>query len=551
VLGAALFILYMTFVPTLPTVPGFTLRHWAELARPFVLTTVIPNTLVVALGTVIVSTCFAVPLAWLLNATSLPGRRVFALLLSAQIAIPGFVTAMGWTLVVNPRNGWLNQALGRLFGGPNVPIDLQNPLGMAWIMGVVLTPPLFLLLSGPVRSLGAGFLEAGAVAGASWPQKMRHIILPLLWPAILGGMIYTGMTALSLFEIPALLGGASGQNAVLATELFYAANPSGTLTITPSYGAAGVYGVIISAAGLVGLFFYYRVLGRASQYATISAANRPGQILPLARRGTALGLAFVGFYLLLGVVMPLFMLVWSSLLPFYQTPSLAALGSLTFRNYNGLWSAIGGLAPLTNTLILLLSVPLLVVCFSLAISYVVVRSPLRIRKPMDFLAMLPHAIPHVAIAFAVLMFGFVVSGSLPLVGSIVIIIVTHTISFLAGGTRIMNAALLQVGPELEEAGRVAGAPNLTLLRWITVPLVRDSIVFGLLWTALLSAREVSMALFLAGPGNRVFAVAVWTLWQGGLLAYAAAAAVVLVVAMSLVAVLALFAGGRAMYRQTT
>jgi iron(III) transport system permease protein len=546
VVGVAVFMLYMTFVATLPTSPEYTLRHWAAFFRPYVLTTVVPNTIVVAVTTVVVAAGFAVPLAWLLNATSLPLARFYSMLIAAKIAIPGFITAMGWTLIINPRSGLLNQWLGGLVGQPSVPFDVQNPVGMGWVMGLVLTSPLFLLLSGPVRSLGSGFLEASAVAGASGPQRLRYIVLPLMWPAVLGGMIYTGMSALSIFEIPALLGGASGSQAVLATELFYAAHPAGANQ--PVYGAAGVFGVIVSLAGLVGLYYYYQVLGRSSQYATISAMNHPGRVWPLSRGGKIAGTAFVWLFLLLGVLLPLFMLVWNSLLPFYQPPSLQALGSLTLRNYNGLLSSVGGIGPFTNTLVLLLVVPLLVVIFCFATSYVVVRSRLRMRKAMDTLAMLPHAIPHVAIAFSVLMFGLVASSWLPLIGTMAIIVVAQTIAFLAGGTRIMNAALLQISPDLEEAARVAGAQNRTLFAWVTLPLVRDSLVFCFLWTALLAAREVSMALFLAGTNNRVFAVAVWILWQGGLLAYAAAAGVVLVLAMSVVAILALVVGGRATQR---
>ncbi|HEY7062550.1 MAG TPA: hypothetical protein VII06_13805 [Chloroflexota bacterium] len=545
VVGVAVFIFYMTFVAALPTSPEFTLRNWTAFLRPYVLTTVIPNTIVVAGTTMVVAAGFAVPLAWLLNATSLPLGRFYAMLIAAKIAIPGFITAMGWTLLLNPRSGLLNQWLAGLVGQP-VPLDVQNQVGMGWVMGIVLTSPLFLLLSGPFRALGSGFLEAGAVAGASAPQRLRYIVLPLMWPAVLGGMIYTGMSALSIFEVPALLGGASGDLAVLATELFYAANPAGANT--PSYGAAGVYGVIVSLAGLVGLYYYYRVLGRSSQYATISAMNRPGHVWPLSRGGQIAGTAFVWLFLAAGVVLPLFMLVWNSLLPFYQPPSLRALQSLTLRNYNGLLSSVGGTAPFTNTLVLLVVVPLLVVLFSFATSYVVVRSRLGMRRVMDALAMLPHAIPHVAIAFAVMMFGIVVSSWLPLMGTIAIIVVAQVIAFLAGCTRILNAALLQISPDLEEAARVAGAQNRTLFGWITLPLVRDSLVFAFLWTALLAAREVSMALFLAGTNNRVFAVAVWILWQGGLLAYAAAAGVVLVLAMSVVALFALLVGGRATHR---
>src|SRR5690349_13460290 len=68
------FTLYMTFVEGLPTEPGYTTRHWVEATRPYVLSTVIPNTLIVAFGTVLVSLGFGIPLSWLINRAQLPLR---------------------------------------------------------------------------------------------------------------------------------------------------------------------------------------------------------------------------------------------------------------------------------------------------------------------------------------------------------------------------------------------------------------------------------------------------------------------------------------------
>ena len=54
-LGTALAaLLYMTFVPRLPTEGGFTLSHWENIFRPYVITKVIPNTAIVGVGTVLV-----------------------------------------------------------------------------------------------------------------------------------------------------------------------------------------------------------------------------------------------------------------------------------------------------------------------------------------------------------------------------------------------------------------------------------------------------------------------------------------------------------------
>ena len=87
----SLIALYMSFVPFLPTEPGFTLEHWTNLARPYVIKRVIPNTLIVGIGTVLVSLIFAGPLSWLLNRTELPFRDFFTSLLAVVVLIPGFV----------------------------------------------------------------------------------------------------------------------------------------------------------------------------------------------------------------------------------------------------------------------------------------------------------------------------------------------------------------------------------------------------------------------------------------------------------------------------
>ena len=53
-----LFTVYMTFVPRLPTEPGFTLEHWQRLGDPYLYQKVLTNTVIVGLGTVLVSLLF-------------------------------------------------------------------------------------------------------------------------------------------------------------------------------------------------------------------------------------------------------------------------------------------------------------------------------------------------------------------------------------------------------------------------------------------------------------------------------------------------------------
>lgn len=530
-----LFVLYMTFVPGLPTELGFTLNHWKIVFSGRLWAQVIPNTAIIGLGAILVSISFALPLSWLLNRTNLALRTMFVTLMAVIGIIPGFILAMGWILLLDERIGIINMLLAGLLGVDTIPLSVKNnPIGIAWVIGVTLTPPIFFLLAGPMRALDPVLEEAAAVAGFTPWKTLLKVSLPLVWPGVLGALIYTFMTAVSLFEIPALLGAASGKVPVLSAEIFYAVRPAGALTATFAYGTAGVYGALIMLPSLAALYFYLRTLARSERYRVVTGKAYRPRDLALGRYRWA-ALAFVVFYFMLGAILPLCVLVWSSLLPLLQLPSFESLGKISLRNYHGLLENLGGFAVIRNTAVVVVSVALLVCFSSFMISWVVVRTQLPMRKLVDILAMLPHAIPGLAFAFALAMIGILCSvylPSLPLAGTLGVIIIAHVINRLPFGTRIANSALAQVHPELEESAQICGSRHGTIMWRIVFPLVKPSMVYLVLWTAMLSFQEVTMALFLSGPHNQVLSVAIWELWDGGSVGKASAAAVVMVGAMS-------------------
>jgi iron(III) transport system permease protein len=426
-----------------------------------------------------------------------------------------------------------------------VPVNLNNPLGMAWVVGLAATPTMLFLLSGPMRMLDPALEEAASTSGASRLQTFSRVSMPLMRPALLGGAIYIFMGAVSWFEIPAMLGASGGQAPVLATELFYSVQPITGQSSLVSYGAAGVYGMLIAVPSLVALYFYYRVLAQGRRYAVVSGKGFQAREVDLGR-GNILGLGFIALYLLLAVILPMLVLVWFSLFPYVQVPSLEALGKASLRNYGlHFWIAtIGGLDSVRNTIILVICAPVLVLLFAVNISWIVVRSRLAIRRVMDNLAMLPHAIPGLAFAFALFIVALLADRWLPwlpLAGSLGLIVIANTLNHLPYSTRITNAALLQVQPELEEQAHVCGASPLAAVARVVAPLAKSSLIFAGLWTALLTFREVTMALFLAGPRNPVLSVAVWRSWQQGALGPAAAAAVVMLIIIGALLLLALVA----------
>jgi iron(III) transport system permease protein len=155
-------------------------------------------------------------------------------------------------------------------------------------------------------------------------------------------------------------------------------------------------------------------------------------------------------------------------------------------------------------------------------------------------------VPGLAFAFALTMLGLLAAvwlPWLPLAGTLAIIVVADLIQRLPYGTRLANAALVQVHRELEEAAQMSGAGTGAVVRRVLLPLIKPSVIYLVVWTGLLTLQEVSMALFLSGPHNVVLSVSIFQLWVGGNLGPAAAGTVVLTVLMAIVTSLILKAAG--------
>jgi iron(III) transport system permease protein len=392
-----------------------------------------------------------------------------------------------------------------------------------------------------MRSLDPAMEDAAGVSGANKFWVFMRISLPLVWPGILGGAIYIFMTAISIFDVPAMLGAAGGKAPVLSSELFYAVHPVIPQSGEIRYGAAGVYAALIAAPSLVALYYYHKVLAKAHSYAVITGKGYRPRDVELGRFKW-FGIGFVMTYLLLAMILPLLVLLWISLLPLIQMPSVAALGKLGFVNYYDFWAELYGQYIIRNTLYLVAAVSVLSLFFSFMISWVVVRTDLPGRKTMDTIAMIPHAFPGIAFAFALLMIGIFAARYtpwLPVLGTLGVIVFAEVLNRISYMTRITNAALLQVAPELEHCARLCGAGNIPTMARIVAPLIGPSLLFAALWTALLTFREVSVALMLTQTNNTVLSVAVWRLWTHGHMGQAAAAAVVMTAVMGLLLALGL------------
>ncbi len=166
------------------------------------------------------------------------------------------------------------------------------------------------------------------------------------------------------------------------------------------------------------------------------------------------------------------------------------------------------------------------------VSWIIVRAKVRGKGVLDSLVFVPHAIPGIVIALA-LMIAYLTPPLryLGIYGSIWILVIALLVSYISFGTRLMNSAVMQVHKDLEHAAYVSGAGTLKTMFYITLPLLLPAFVAGWIWVAVHSLRAFSIPLMLSSRSNEVFAVLLWELWENGAVAVAAAMGVLLIMVL--------------------
>jgi iron(III) transport system permease protein len=483
---------------------------------------VLLNTLMFATGTVLVALAFAVPLVWLLTRTDIPFKGTIYVLMTVGILIPVFLRTIAWILLLSPRIGLVNQWATQLFGLDQPLISLYNIPGMAFIQGVSFVPSAFFMLAAAYQTMDPSLEEAAYTSGVSKFQTFLRINVPITWPAISGVMVYLFMSAIAVFEVPAIIG-FPARILVLSALIFTSTNPP---TGLPNYGIAGAYGAVMLAAGLILAYFYVRLVQHGKKYTVITGRGyRPRQI-SLGRWKWA-ALAFALLYLSMEVFIPFLVLVWTSLLPHLQLPSAEAWSQISLNNYQTIFDHVDAL-PFINTAILMVAVPAVTMLLSVLVSWIVVRTQVSFRGSLDTIAFLPHAIPSILLGVGLSYLGLAYRNYFPVYGTIAIIAIAHTITWIAYGTRTTNGVMIQVHQELEEAGKVAGASTARVLGRIVLPLVAAGIFNSSIWISMLAYREVTMALTLGTRKNVVISTIVWQFWGSGWVPQVATLGVILV-----------------------
>ncbi len=498
----------------------WTISNYSQVLQDGEFGRVLLNTILLGAGSVAVMLFFSIPISWLLARTDFAWKGLLFSLLTAKMAIPGFITAMSYVFLFNPSNGIVNKLLGFPF---------FNVYSLPWIcflQGLVLTPVAVFMILPTLRNIDPALEEAARVSGVTYGQMIRRIVLPLAGPAIAAATIFFFIVAVEIFDFVALIGMPGGIE-VLSVLIYDKTHPS---IGSPDYGLAGAYGMVLFAITAIAILFYIRFLRQSQKYAVVGGKRRFSPPQPLKKLRWPANV-FVLAWIFLAFVIPILTLGWTSLVPYLQPPSMSALSSISMQSYGFALSYLG--EPFRNTVGVMIGAVLIGVISSTCISWVVTRSRNRLGRWVDFLVFLSPAVPSMVAALAFQYFGLKIHQWIPIYGTIWLVSLAMSTRMLAFCTRTMNASAMQLHKELDEAAYASGISKFTAFRKIFIPLIAPAVFYSAVMVAMMTAKELTIPLMINTGGTPLVSTLIYDLQSSGY--YDSASAVGLYMIFALVA----------------
>ncbi|WP_028033016.1 iron ABC transporter permease [Chelativorans sp. J32] len=470
--------------------------------------TVILNTLIVVFGATAIALLIGSILAWINERSDASLGFIGQLLPLCALIVPPVAGVIGWAVLLDPRAGLANFALRNLLEHFGItmrtgPFNIYTMWGLVIITSLYTVPYVFLVVSAALQRVDPAMEEASRTGGAGPIKTMMRVTLPAIRPALAASLLLGVISGLSLFSVPAVLGGGARID-VISVYIFrllqsYPAQTGPAITL--SIGLLALVQILLVLQNLV---------TRPGRNAAISGKGFRATPVRLGKlRWIAYAVAVL--YLLATAVLPILGLLLVSLQPFW-TPAVN-FSTLTLANFSFvLFENRQTVSALINSVTLGFIVASFNMLVTGAFALHFARNG-KARKLADILTGIPATIPHTVIGVA-----FILAFSrepLRIYGTTAILLLAYIVMTLSYAARAAASAAASIGGELSEASRVSKASDMKTLWRISLPLAMPGLVAGWIMVFVHTVGEVTASAFLSGTHNPVIGRVLLDLWNFG------------------------------------
>ncbi len=390
--------------------------------------------------------------------------------------------------------------------------------GIVVVQTLTFFPVCYMMLKGLLKNIDPSLEEAARDMGASRWKVFTSVTLPLMLPGLGNAFLVTFIESIADFANPMIIGGSYD---TLATTIY--------LQITGSYdkpGAAAMAVVLLCITLL--MFAVQKYYLEAKTAATLTGkASRARMLIedksvkvPL----TILCALAAGFVILMYLCVPIGACfpTWG----FKFFPLTGKWFGLVFTRYHGLQ------AFRDSFVLSLISAPITAL-LSMIISYLVVKRKFKAKGFIEAVSMLAMAVPGTVLGVGYIRgfaSGVFNTGFLQgLYGTGLILIIVFVVRSLPTGTRSGISALRQIDKSIEESAYDMGADSLKVFMTVTLPLIKDSFLSGLVTAFVRSITAISAIILLVTPQFLLITVQINEFAEKGSYSLACAFATILIV----------------------
>ena len=359
--------------------------------------------------------------------------------------------------------------------------------GIAIVQTLTFFPVCYMMLKGLLKNIDPSLEEAARDMGASRFKVFSSVTLPLILPGLGNAFLVTFIESIADFANPMIIGGSYD---TLATTIY--------LQITGAYdkeGAAAMAVVLLTITLAMYLVQKY-VLEKKTAATLTGKASRARMLIEDRSVTTPLTVACSAI--------ALFVIIMYICVPFGALFNTWGYDfTLTTKWFVRVFQKYKGFKAFKDSFLLSLASAPITALLSMIISYLVVKRKFKARGFIEFVSMLAMAVPGTVLGIGYIR-GFVNgvfgTGFLQgIYGSAVILIIVFVVRSLPTGTRSGISALRQIDKSIEESAYDMGADSFTVFMTVTLPLIKDSFLSGLVTAFVRSITAISAIILLVTP----------------------------------------------------
>lgn len=511
-----LFVLY----PAIKIILEPTLQDWSNFLSRARYIRILGNSVGIAILSTISATFVGFCFAYALSREDFPFKGFFRIVSILPLISPPFVAGLALILLFGRRGILTYTLLGQ-------DVSIYGWHGLWLAQTIAYYPIAAMTLSSVIKTINPTLEYAAQDLGQSRWGIFRTIVLPLLIPGIASAALLVSMSALSDFGNPMVIG---GPFRVMATEAY--------VQVVGMYNMS--MGAVISFFLLLPslcIFLLQRYWVSRKHYTTVT--GRGGAMNPLPTQRVIKWSLFALLMLVTLLVLSIFIvIIWGA---FAKTWGID--WSLTLANFE--YTFLARTQDIWNSLRFSFLAGLFTALFSILSAYIIHRKSFVGKRILDFLVVLPAALPGTLVGIA-----FILSFNQPpiiLTGTSLIIIVTMAMRNLPVGYRTSLSALHQIDVSIEESAADGGANTFQILKDIILPLLKTAFSVSLVYTFIRSMNTVSAIIFLVSARTNVATTSILGLSEHGYWGEAAAMATILMSITGSVLLLFRLFGGKKLF----